>query len=93
LAFIAHLSTEWSGLNAAFTPIYRFATFMLVIPEASTAIQIHAKAMAATVPIASIHAHDEPAVCFGGQGTDPKEQNTQQSPCFGRSRTPHPSHW
>jgi hypothetical protein len=42
---------------------------------------------------ASIYAGDEPAVCFGGQGTDPKEQNTQQSPCFGRSRSPHPSHW
>jgi hypothetical protein len=66
---------------------------MLVIPEANTAIQIHATAMAATVPIASIYAGDEPAICFGGQGADPKEQNTQQSPCFGRSRTPQPSHW
>lgn len=29
---------------------------------------------------------------IGGQGTDPKEQNTQQSPTFGRNRVPQPSH-
>jgi hypothetical protein len=27
----------------------------------------------------------------GGHGTDPYEQNTQQSPGFGRSMTPHPA--
>jgi hypothetical protein len=26
----------------------------------------------------------------GGQGTDPYEQNTQQSPALGLSRFPHP---
>jgi hypothetical protein len=31
-----------------------------------------------------------PWACFGGQGTEPKEQNTQQSPLFGRSRVPQP---
>ncbi len=28
------------------------------------------------------------AVCTGGQGTEPNEQNTQQSPRFGRSVAP-----
>jgi len=27
----------------------------------------------------------------GGHGTEPYEQNTQQSPGFGRSMTPHPA--
>jgi hypothetical protein len=27
---------------------------------------------------------------IGGHGTDPKEQNTQQSPGFGFSLSPHP---
>jgi hypothetical protein len=27
--------------------------------------------------------------CFDGQGSDPNEQNTQQSPGFGVSITPH----
>jgi hypothetical protein len=27
-----------------------------------------------------------------GHGTDPYEQNTQQSPAFGQSMTPHPAH-
>jgi pimeloyl-ACP methyl ester carboxylesterase len=31
-------------------------------------------------------------ICTGGQATDPKEQNTQQSPGFGRSNAWHPSH-
>jgi hypothetical protein len=31
-----------------------------------------------------------PSACLGGQGTEPKEQNTQQSPLFGRSRLPQP---
>jgi hypothetical protein len=30
---------------------------------------------------------------LGGQGTEPYEQNTQQSPCFGRSTVPQASHW
>jgi len=30
----------------------------------------------------------EPA-CFDGQGLEPNEQNTQQSPLLGRSRAPH----
>jgi hypothetical protein len=30
------------------------------------------------------------AACTGGQGTSPNEQNTQQSPAFGRIRTPQP---
>lgn len=29
------------------------------------------------------------AFCIGGHGTEPKEQNTQQSPSFGRSSAPH----
>ncbi len=29
---------------------------------------------------------------IGGQGTDPYEQNTQQSPALGRSITPQPEH-
>jgi hypothetical protein len=29
---------------------------------------------------------------IGGHGTEPKEQNTQQSPSFGRSITPQPEH-
>jgi hypothetical protein len=29
-----------------------------------------------------------PDSCTGGHGTDPHEQNTQQSPVFGRSRLP-----
>jgi hypothetical protein len=32
------------------------------------------------------------AVCIGGQGTEPYEQKTQQSPNFGRSSVPHPVH-
>jgi hypothetical protein len=52
---------------------------MLVIPEASIDIQIHAKAMAASVPISSIHADGEPPVCCGGQGTEPNEQKTRNS--------------
>lgn len=28
--------------------------------------------------------------CFGGHGVLPKEQNTQQSPCAGRRRSPQP---
>ena len=34
----------------------------------------------------------EGALCIGGQGTDPYEQNTQQSPFFGRNRAPQPVH-
>jgi hypothetical protein len=34
----------------------------------------------------------ELAACIGGQGTEPKEQKTQQSPALGRSTAPHPSH-
>lgn len=30
--------------------------------------------------------------CTGGQGTSPKEQNTQQSPDFGLSISPQPAH-
>jgi hypothetical protein len=30
------------------------------------------------------------AAWTGGQGTSPNEQNTQQSPAFGRIRTPQP---
>jgi hypothetical protein len=30
--------------------------------------------------------------CIGGQGIEPQEQNTQQSPCFGRSLVPQPVH-
>ena len=31
-----------------------------------------------------------PVSCTGGQGTEPNEQNTQQSPAFGRSVAPQP---
>jgi hypothetical protein len=34
----------------------------------------------------------EDALCIGGQATEPYEQNTQQSPCFDRNRTPQPVH-
>jgi hypothetical protein len=34
----------------------------------------------------------ERSAWIGGQGTEPYEQNTQQSPRFGRSRTPQPVH-
>jgi hypothetical protein len=30
--------------------------------------------------------------CIGGQGAVPKEQNTQQSPGFGRNKVPRPAH-
>jgi len=30
--------------------------------------------------------------CLGGQGTEPNEQNTQQSPLFGFSFSPQPTH-
>jgi hypothetical protein len=30
--------------------------------------------------------------CIGGHGTDPWEQNTQQSPLFGRNLVPQPVH-
>jgi hypothetical protein len=30
------------------------------------------------------HEQQSDRSCFGGQGTEPKEQNTQQSPGFGR---------
>ena len=30
--------------------------------------------------------------CTGGHGIEPNEQNTQQSPAFGRSSVPHPTH-
>jgi hypothetical protein len=30
--------------------------------------------------------------CMGGQGSEPYEQNTQQSPGLGRRRVPHPVH-
>jgi hypothetical protein len=33
-----------------------------------------------------------PASCTGGQGTEPYEQKTQQSPAFGRSTTPQAEH-
>src|SRR6266700_1244240 len=33
-----------------------------------------------------------PAACIGGHLTEPYEQNTQQSPAFGRSRAPQPAH-
>jgi hypothetical protein len=42
--------------------------------------------------------HSDVPVCpersawTGGHGTEPCEQNTQQSPAFGRSVTPHPVH-
>ena len=38
------------------------------------------------------HPAPGPASCTGGQGTEPYEQNTQQSPAFGRSTTPQPPH-
>jgi|SRR5262249_5876031 hypothetical protein len=34
----------------------------------------------------------ERSAWIGGQGTEPKEQNTQQSPGFGRSVAPQPVH-
>jgi hypothetical protein len=35
----------------------------------------------------------QPCCCWiGGHLTDPNEQNTQQSPAFGRSRVLHPTH-
>jgi hypothetical protein len=34
----------------------------------------------------------ERSACIGGHGTDPYEQNTQQSPAFGRNRAPQPVH-
>lgn len=33
-----------------------------------------------------------PSPCIGGHFTLPNEQNTQQSPGFGRSTVPHPVH-
>ena len=38
---------------------------------------------------ARAHAGGDQAACFGGQGSEPNEQNTQQSPSLGRSRAPH----
>ena len=38
------------------------------------------------------HAAPAPASCTGGHGTEPYEQNTQQSPAFGRSNAPQPAH-
>jgi hypothetical protein len=32
----------------------------------------------------------ERSAWIGGHGTEPKEQNTQQSPCFGRKVAPQP---
>jgi hypothetical protein len=43
----------------------------------------------------SVVGHDgsqERPACIGGHGTEPKEQNTQQSPGFGRRVTPQPLH-
>jgi hypothetical protein len=37
----------------------------------------------------AIYEQQSPA-WIGGQGTDPNEQNTQQSPAFGFSRLPQP---
>src|SRR5262249_10160650 len=34
----------------------------------------------------------ERSAWIGGHGTEPYEQNTQQSPCFGRSIVPQPVH-
>jgi hypothetical protein len=34
----------------------------------------------------------ERSAWIGGHGTDPYEQNTQQSPCFGRSIAPQLVH-
>jgi hypothetical protein len=34
----------------------------------------------------------ERSICFGGHGTEPKEQNTQQSPGSGLNFVPHPVH-
>src|SRR5262245_3640580 len=34
----------------------------------------------------------ERSAWIGGHGTEPYEQNTQQSPCFGRSIAPQPVH-
>jgi len=36
-----------------------------------------------------LDAQHRPSACFGGQGVDPYEQKTQQSPLFGRSKAPH----
>jgi hypothetical protein len=33
-----------------------------------------------------------PSACTGGHGAEPYEQNTQQSPAFGRSIVPQPAH-
>lgn len=44
-----------------------------------------------TLPLRNFQLHlrmGQPA-CFGGQGTEPNEQNTQQSPLSGRNRAPH----
>jgi hypothetical protein len=37
-------------------------------------------------------AFPERSVCFGGHGTEPNEQKTQQSPDFGRNFIPQPVH-
>jgi hypothetical protein len=37
-----------------------------------------------------ISAQEQLPACIGGHLTDPYEQNTQQSPAFGFSRSPHP---
>jgi hypothetical protein len=36
--------------------------------------------------------HEERTNCLGGQGTEPYEQNTQQSPARGRNSRPHREH-
>jgi len=38
-------------------------------------------------------ASPERSAWIGGHGTEPYEQNTQQSPVFGRSVAPQPLHW
>jgi hypothetical protein len=51
----------------------------------------------ASAPVTQCHRQDSdprhalPATCTGGHGVDPNEQNTQQSPDFGRSNAPHPT--
>lgn len=42
--------------------------------------------------VSIVSTHRARSVCTGGHFMDPYEQNTQQSPGFGRNSVPHPVH-
>jgi hypothetical protein len=41
-------------------------------------------------PVLRLHQEQQSPAWIGGHGTEPQEQNTQQSPCRGFNLTPHP---